>query len=90
MFDSLDIIIKYINKIKRNSLHERMLKSLCEDNNEDYDKLLLHTAVRWLSKGKYCIRFHKLYNTILLNMKEHDNIIYSKLIYIKYLVLYPI
>ena len=46
LFDSLDISIKCINKIKRNSLHERIFKSLCEDNNEDYDKLLLHTAVK--------------------------------------------
>ena len=83
MFDSQDIIIKCINKIKCNSLHERIVKSLFQDNNEDYDKLLLHTAVRWLSIGKYVIRIHKLYNTILIHMKEHDNIIYSKLIYIK-------
>ena len=83
LFDSLDIIIKCINKIKRNSLHERIFKSLCEDYNEDYNKLLLHTAERWLSKGKCLIRFHKLYNTILIHMKEHDNVIYSKLIYIK-------
>ena len=63
LFDSLDIIIKYINKIKRNSLYECIFKSLCEDNNEyNYDKLLLHTAVRCISKGKCLIRFHKLYN----------------------------
>ena len=45
LFDSLDIIIKCINKIKRNNLHERIFKSLCEDYNEYYDKLLLYTAV---------------------------------------------
>ena len=62
LFDSLDIIIKFINKIKRNSLHEPIFKSLCENYNEDYNKLLLHTTVRWLSKRKFVIRFHKLYN----------------------------
>ena len=48
VFNSLDIIIKCINKIKRNilrfisySLYQRIFKSLCEDYNEDYDKLLL-------------------------------------------------
>ena len=60
LFDSLDIIIKFINKIKRNSLHKRIFNSLCEDYNEVYNKLLSHTAVRWLSKGKLFIPFHKL------------------------------
>ena len=52
LFDSLDIIIKCINKIKQNSLHERIFKSLCGNYNEYYDKQLLHISVRWLSKGK--------------------------------------
>ena len=62
LFDSQDIIITCIIKIKRNSLYECIFKSLCEDYNEYYDKLLLHTSVRWISKGKCLIRFHKLYN----------------------------
>ena len=68
---------------------EHIFKSLCEGNNEYYDNMLLHTVVRWFSQRTILIRFHKLYNTILIHIKEHDTIIYiySKLIYI-YIYIY--
>ena len=34
-------------------------------DNETYNHLILHTEVRWLSKGNFLARFHKLYSSIL-------------------------
>ena len=34
-----------------------MFSKLCDDNNETYNHLLLHTEVRWLSKGNFQARF---------------------------------
>ena len=50
---SLQIVITATNKIIKNSLNDRTFKQLCENNDEDYKRLLLHTEVRWLSKGRY-------------------------------------
>ena len=45
LFNSLNIIIKTINTIKRNSLHDRIFQQLCKDNGEDYTRVLLHIEV---------------------------------------------
>ena len=50
-----------------------MFSKVCDDNNEtyiymlleDYNHIILHTEVRWLSKGNFLVRFHKLYSSIL-------------------------
>ena len=49
LHNSLRIMIKCINKKKAHSLNDRLFCALCHDN-EDFERLLLHTAVQWLSK----------------------------------------
>ena len=39
-------VIKCINAIKSNAKCERLFKKMCEDNNADHVKLILHTDVR--------------------------------------------
>ena len=46
----MDIVIKYVNKIKAHPLNSRLFKQLCTENDEEFERLL-HTEVRWLSKG---------------------------------------
>ncbi|XP_013913991.1 PREDICTED: zinc finger MYM-type protein 6-like [Thamnophis sirtalis] len=42
------------------------LKSvLYEENDKEFERLLLHTEVRWLSKEKCLRRFHKLFDTVV-------------------------
>nr|XP_039259582.1 SCAN domain-containing protein 3-like [Styela clava] len=65
LHDSLHIAIKCINKIKANSLNDRLFRALCHDNEEDFECLLLHTAVRWLSKGACMTRFYSLYDSVV-------------------------
>ena len=50
LHDTLDFTIKCINRIKAKSLNDRLFRILCQDNDEDSERLLLHTEVRWLSK----------------------------------------
>ncbi|KFD47094.1 hypothetical protein M513_12004 [Trichuris suis] len=52
---SLQFVISAVNKIKIS----------CEANDEDFNRLLLHTEVRWLSKGTCLSRFHSLFATVL-------------------------
>ncbi|XP_038669014.1 SCAN domain-containing protein 3-like [Scyliorhinus canicula] len=57
-------VIKSINAIKANAKCERLFKQFCEDNNADHVRLLLHTEVRWLSKGNCLKRFMELFDEL--------------------------
>ena len=62
---TLEIIIKTVYRIKAHSLNDRMFCQLCHKNKEDFERLLLHADVRWLSKGKCLRRFYDLYDAVL-------------------------
>ena len=49
--DVLDNAIKVVNLIKARALNSRMFTIMCNDMGAKHDKLL-HTEVRWLSRGK--------------------------------------
>jgi hypothetical protein len=60
----LNAVIKCVNSIKAKAKSERLFKLFCENQNEDYVRLLLHTEVRWLSKGNCLRRFLELFNSL--------------------------
>ena len=64
LHNSLLIVIICINKIKAHSLNDRLFRALCLDN-EDFERHLLHTVVRWLSKGYHITRLYSLYNSVI-------------------------
>lgn len=57
LHETLQLVIKALNKIKINSLNDRLFRELCHVNDEKCKRLLLHTAVRRLSKEKCLHRF---------------------------------
>ena len=63
LHNTLNIVIKSVNKIKAHALNSRLFSQLCKENNEDYKCLVLHTEVRWLSKGNCLKRFYNLFNS---------------------------
>ena len=62
---TLQAVIRAVNKIKAHSLNDRIFRQLCHENEEEFERLLLHTEVRWLSKGKCLQRFYNLYNSVI-------------------------
>ena len=58
--DVLDNAIKVVNLIKARALNFRMFTIMCNDMGAEHDKLLLHTEVRWLSRGKVLFRLFEL------------------------------
>ncbi|KFD56756.1 hypothetical protein M513_02433 [Trichuris suis] len=50
----------------------RSLHQLCEENDEDFNRLLLHTEVRWLSKGACLGRFYALFDTVVQFLETED------------------
>jgi hypothetical protein len=67
---SLNTVITAVNKIKTQALNDRLFQKLCIEKDEDFEHLLLHTEVRWLSKGKCVIRFYKLFDTVVKFFEE--------------------
>ncbi|CAG9786987.1 unnamed protein product [Diatraea saccharalis] len=75
--------VRSLNKIRSNSLNDRLFSQLCIANDEDFNRLLLHTEVRWLSKGTCLTRFYNLFGSVIefLENKDpelRDNLISSK------------
>jgi hypothetical protein len=54
--ETLDQVVKTVNRIKSNALNSRIFTALCEAMDSGYKCLLFHTNVRWLSKGKVLAR----------------------------------
>ena len=53
--ESLQVFIKAVNKIKTSPSNDCLFRKLCQEKDEEFQHLLLHTEVRWLSKGN-CLR----------------------------------
>lgn len=64
LHETLQLVINGVNKIKASALHDRLFRQLCHENDEEFERLLLHTAVRWLSKGNCLRRFFELFETV--------------------------
>lgn len=56
----LDEAIKIINFVKTRPLKSRLFKIICEDMGSQHTSLLLHTEIRWLSRGKVLVRLFEL------------------------------
>jgi len=61
----LSEVIELVNFIKTCAVKSRIFELICKDIDSQYVRLLLHTGVRWLSKGKVLSRVHELQNELL-------------------------
>ncbi|KFD50498.1 hypothetical protein M514_08566 [Trichuris suis] len=69
---SLQLVITAVNRIKSRPLRDRLFRHLCEENGEDFHRLLFHTEVGWLSQGTRLSRFYNLYASVLEFFEEDD------------------
>ena len=65
LHDALSVVIKVVNHIKSNSLQDRLFREFCKQNGEEFEWLVLHTEVRWLSKGNCLKHFITLWDSIV-------------------------
>jgi hypothetical protein len=65
-------VIKIVNYIQANELNHRKFKSILEEMNSNYSDVLLHTSVRWLSRGKILERFFTLRLKITAFLQQND------------------
>ena len=75
LHESLRVVIQTVNKIKSHSIYDRLFRKFCINTEQEHVRLILHTEVRWLSKGNCLARFVKLFDTIvnfLENLNENN------------------
>ena len=73
LHSSLNMVIKVVNKIKGNSLNDRLFRELCKENDEEFERLVFHTEVRWLSKGNCFRRVFSLFETVTEFLRTADS-----------------
>jgi len=61
-------------------LYSRLFAQFCEENGEDFRKLLLHTEVRWLSKGLCLTRFFSIFESVVEFLDAKDPILKENII----------
>ncbi|XP_060845984.1 zinc finger BED domain-containing protein 5-like [Rhopalosiphum padi] len=66
----LQEIIKVVKFIKSRALQSRLFTKLCSEMGSDHIQLLLHTEVRWLSRGRMLCRLFELHSEVQLFLGE--------------------
>ncbi|XP_071054686.1 zinc finger BED domain-containing protein 5-like [Onthophagus taurus] len=66
----LEDVIKIVNYIKSRPLKSRLFKELCDSMEANYNCLLLHSEVRWLSRGRVLARAYELREELCVFFKE--------------------
>jgi hypothetical protein len=74
LHSSLQYIITAVNKIRSNALNDRLFRKLCDENDEDFNHLLLHTEVHWLLKGTCLKRFYDLFDSVIKFFENKDDL----------------
>ncbi|GBO99588.1 SCAN domain-containing protein 3 [Eumeta japonica] len=46
-----NVLSDFFNNIRSNALNTRLFAQLCDENDEDFQRSLLHTEVHWMSKA---------------------------------------
>ncbi|XP_026546538.1 SCAN domain-containing protein 3-like isoform X1 [Notechis scutatus] len=73
LHEVLSDIIKIVHEIRHKALNSRMFEALCEEMGSEYTHLLLHTEVRWLSRGKILTRLFALREEVKLFFYQQNN-----------------
>lgn len=85
---SLQYVIIAVNKIRSNALNDRLFEQLGIENDEDFNRLLFHTEVHWLSKGACLNRFYDLFVSIIELFKNKNDSLQENLVKFKNDIVY--
>lgn len=68
----LDNAIQIVNFIKARSLNCRLFRVICNDMGSEFQNLLFHTEVRWLSRGKVLVRIFQMRQEITVFFADKE------------------
>ncbi|VEN56237.1 unnamed protein product [Callosobruchus maculatus] len=69
----LEQVVSVVNYTKSRPLKTRLFKQLCNSMESKYECLLVHTEVRWLSRGKVLCRVYELKKELLAFFVKEGN-----------------
>ena len=75
----MDIDMKSVCSFRARSLQRRLFRTHLEEAEAEHTDLLLHTDVRWLSRGRFLERFRELLPEIKEFLKEFKDTEYAQL-----------
>jgi hypothetical protein len=61
----MDSVVAMVNYIKTRAVKIKLFKVMFKEAGARHETLVLHTNIRWLSKGKVFSRFYELRNELL-------------------------
>ncbi|KAE9522504.1 hypothetical protein AGLY_017097 [Aphis glycines] len=70
IFILLELVVKIVNSIRGKALKRRLFRELMDEVDCHYGDLLLHSNVRWISKGKVLHRFKELLPQIQIFLQK--------------------
>ena len=70
--DVLDTTVKMVNFVKARPLNSCVFSTLCNDKGSDHVRLLQHSEVRCLSRGKVLTCFFKLRDELKAFFTDHN------------------
>lgn len=79
MKDVMDVANKIACSVRARSLQRRLFRAQLEETGAEHTDLLLHTDVRWLSRGKFLERFSELLPEIKEFLKRSNHAEYAQL-----------
>ena len=65
LHEFLQVFVKVVSKIKTSALNDRLFRKLCQNKDEQFQRLLMHIEVRWLSKGNCLRQLYDLYDSVV-------------------------
>ncbi|XP_075696915.1 protein FAM200C-like [Rhinoderma darwinii] len=69
----LKIVVECVNYVRNSALRHRIFSELCKEMGSEFEVLLYHSNVRWLSRGQVLNRVFALRVELALFLQEHQH-----------------
>lgn len=73
LVELLKIVVECVNYVRNSALKHRIFKELCNEMGSEFEVLLYHSNVRWLSRGKVLNRVFAMRVEFALFLREHQH-----------------
>uniref|UniRef100_A0A8C5M152 Uncharacterized protein n=1 Tax=Leptobrachium leishanense TaxID=445787 RepID=A0A8C5M152_9ANUR len=69
----LKIVVECVNYVRNSALRHRIFKELCKEMGSEFEVLLYHSNVQWLSRGQVLNRVFAVHVELALFLQEHQH-----------------
>ncbi|XP_024139827.1 protein ZBED8-like [Oryzias melastigma] len=73
MAEVLKTVVECVNYVRKSALRHRIFSELCKEMDSEFEVLLLHSNIRWLSRGQVLNRVFALRAELALFLQEHQH-----------------